>query len=355
MALLSSLSPARSRLDRRESPEISRAVPGLSVVIVNYRQWENTAALVQQVRATACARRGEVEVMVVDNHSPPHRLMRRLRRWPEVSLRRWGRNRGFARAVNEGCRLSRGQWFLLLNPDVQVTPEFVQGALNLARSLDATEPDTGIVGFRLCNADGSDQLSCGSFPTLAGTLARLALPRARRKYRSATASERCRVPWVTGCCLLVRGDCWRDLGGFDESFFLYYEDVDLCRRAWAQGWSVCYEPRLAAVHHSPLHGRTIPASLRLVIRHSLLTYAARHWRRWEFRALARIVRLESWARRLPAWWRKDASEYAVFQELSNLAADLSDGERDRARHRLHRAVRAREEAAACGLASPVVA
>jgi N-acetylglucosaminyl-diphospho-decaprenol L-rhamnosyltransferase len=138
MASLLSLLPARRELVRRESSPALGSVPRLSVVIVNYRQWENTSALVHGVRNTPAARCGEVEVMVVDNHSPPHRLMRQLRRWPEVSLRRWGRNRGFARAVNEGCRLSRGEWFLLLNPDVSVTPEFIQGVLDLAERLDAT-------------------------------------------------------------------------------------------------------------------------------------------------------------------------------------------------------------------------
>jgi len=347
--------PARSELVRGKSPDLARTTPRLSVVIVNYRQWENTAALVRQVRGTGCARRGDVEVMLVDNHSPPHPLLRRLRRWPEVSLRRWGRNRGFARAVNEGCRLSRGEWFLLLNPDVSVTAEFIEGVLHLADRLAATEPDAGIVGFRLRDGDGGEQLSCGSFPTLAGTLAGLAVPRARRKYGACKAQELCRVPWVTGCCLLVRGDCWRDLGGFAEEFFLYYEDVDLCRRAQARGWSVWHEPRLAAVHYSPLHRREVPDSLRLVIRHSLLTYAARHWRRWEFRLLAGIVHLESWARRLWAWWRKDAEGVRVFQELSALAADLTSGDSRAARRRLHRTVRTHEEAAPCGLASPIPA
>jgi GT2 family glycosyltransferase len=270
--------------------------------------------------------------------------MRRLQRWPQVSLRRWGRNRGFARAVNEGCRLSRGQWFLLLNPDVSVTPEFVQGALDLASDLDVTEPTAGIVGFRLQNPDGSTQLSCGSFPSFAGTLAGLVMPRARRKYRAVPAAARCRVPWVTGCCLLVRGDCWRALGGFDEEFFLYYEDVDLCRRARAHGWSVWYEPGLTAVHHSPLHGRTVSPPLRLVIRHSLMTYAARHWRSWEFQTLTRLIRVESWARRLCAWWRSDAASSETFGELSALAADLAAGEGRAARKRLNRTVRRQEEA-----------
>ena len=66
------------------------------------------------------------------------------------------------------------------------------------------------------------------------------------------------MPWVTGCCLLVRRDCWHDLGGFDEDFFLYYEDADLCRRARGRGWSVWYEPGLRVTHFHPLHVRAVP-------------------------------------------------------------------------------------------------
>src|SRR6266566_4946142 len=153
-------------------------IPHLSVVIVNYRLWEETGRLVRQLVAAPCVRSGAAEVVVVDNHSPGHALARRLRRWRRVSLRRWGRNRGFARAVNEGCRLSRGDWFLLLNPDVTLETGFLDAAL---RRIEDLEPDVGIVGFGLRNDDGSPQLSTGPFPTLLGTLARLLLPRHCRK------------------------------------------------------------------------------------------------------------------------------------------------------------------------------
>src|SRR5262249_6075969 len=146
-------------------PQTPARAPRLSVVIVNYCQWPGTAALARQLLTAEPARRGDVEVVVVDNHSPPHRLMARLRRRPGVSLRRWGRNRGFARAVNEGCRLSRGDWFLLLNPDVTVPEGFAQGVLRLIDDL-AGEPRAGVVGFQLRNGDGTQQLSAGPFPTL---------------------------------------------------------------------------------------------------------------------------------------------------------------------------------------------
>src|SRR5947209_8442402 len=82
--------------------------PVLSVVIVNYRQWRNTARLTRQLLDSAAGRAGAAEVVIVDNHSPPHPLRGKLRRTEGVSLRRFGRNHGFARGVNEGCRLTRG-------------------------------------------------------------------------------------------------------------------------------------------------------------------------------------------------------------------------------------------------------
>jgi N-acetylglucosaminyl-diphospho-decaprenol L-rhamnosyltransferase len=322
---------------RRRAPAL--ATPQLSIVIVNYHQWENTTALVRQILRTTAARRGAVEVVVVDNHSPPHPLAARLRRWPGVSLRRWGRNRGFARAVNEGCRLSRGSWLLLLNPDVTLTDGFLDGALLLADQLSANEPRAGVVGFQLRNSDGSRQLSSGYFPTLPGTLAGLMLPRARRKYCALRVRQRCRVPWVTGCCLLLRRDCLGDLGGLDESFFLYYEDVDLCRRARAHGWSVWYEPALTAIHHQPLHRRTVAPALRVMTRHSLLTYGARHWPAWQCRLLAGIVRVEAWGRRWLARWRGDSQAVKVFAQLGALARDFFWGDASAARRRLERVVR----------------
>src|SRR5262249_8797887 len=146
--------------------------PRLSVVIVNYRQWEKTAELVRQLSASPAWRGGSVEIIIVDNHSPAHPVAKKLRRLPGVSLRRWERNHGFARAVNEGCRLSRGDWFLLLNPDMTLSESFVDGVLELADALEASDDRAGIVGFHLRNSDGSQQLSSGPFPTLGSTVFR---------------------------------------------------------------------------------------------------------------------------------------------------------------------------------------
>ncbi len=330
--------PRRGRKAKRSPPQI----PRLSVIIVNYGLWKETGNLLRQLLAAPCVKRGEAEVVVVDNHSKPHPMARRLRRLPAVSLRRWGRNRGFARAVNEGCRLSQGQWFLLLNPDISVSEGFLDRVLLLADRLSSEEPRAGVVGFQLRNSDGSRQLSSGPFPTLAQSLARMALPRARRKYHFIPARKRRRVPWVTGCCLLLRRACLEQLGGLDRDFFLYYEDVDLCQRAQAQGWSVWYEPALRVVHHQPLHDRDVPAALRLLTRHALLTYASKHWPWWQFRLLARLIHCEAWLRGYLANRQGNAGAAELFTELRAIAAELAHGRPDAARKRLHRVVH-REE------------
>src|SRR5262245_50528769 len=177
------LHPSRVTPCRPDAPPafapVRSASPSLSVVVVNYRSWDDIARLVHQLRTSAVCD-GAAEIMIVDNHSPPHPLVSRLRRTEGVSVRRWGRNRGCARGCNEGVRLRLGRWLLLLNPDVTVGDDFLDGVLALTIRLDRDEPRVGIVGLGVRNADGSRKPTTGPFPTLLGTLARLLLPRARR-------------------------------------------------------------------------------------------------------------------------------------------------------------------------------
>lgn len=300
---------------------------GLSVVIVNFCQWKNTARLVRQLRRSAAARTGRAHVQVIDNGSPANRLAGRVARWRGVSVRRCERNLGFAAAVNRGVRTSDGPWVLLLNPDVTVPDGFLDDVHAAAARAEPT--DAGVVGLRLRNRDGSPQPSAGPFPSFARTLAGLIVPRARRKCRVNHGTARREVEWATGGCLLVRRACFEQLGGLDESYFLYYEDVDFCRRAAAHGWGVWFDPGPEATHHWPLHARRVPAPLRLITRHALLTYARRHWSGWQARVLGGAVWAEAAARQLWALARGDADAALCHGELRKLVGDVTNG-RDRA-------------------------
>jgi GT2 family glycosyltransferase len=316
--------------------------PELSVVIVNYRQWQDTLTLVRQLLRGPALHEGFAEVVVVDNHSPTDPAVPRLRRCPGVSLWRARRNRGFAAGANQGCRLSRGRWLLLLNPDMTVDAGFLDRALTTADALTAVDTTTGVIGFGLRHTDGSRQHSFGPFPTPLGSAARLLLPRARRKYHAVAPDHRCRVPWLTGCCLLLRRECFEQLGGFDEDFFLYYEDVDLCRRAAEQGWSVWYEPGLTVMHHRPLHVRAVLPHVRLFTRHAALTYARKHWHRWPARGLARAVGVVAALRRRLAIWHGDGDAAQAYTTLGAVATDLAADRPGSARRRLDRFIRRRE-------------
>jgi GT2 family glycosyltransferase len=315
--------------------------PRLSVLLVNYRRWDDTARLVRQLRAGSAMREGLAEVVIVDNASRPTPHVARLRRIPGVTVVRWRENRGFAVAVNEAAGRARGSYLLLLNPDMTAGPEFLDDVLNRADGLFRDHPEAGIVGYRLRHSDGSPQLSTGTFPTLSQTLTRLLLPRSIRKYRHPGKGVQ-PVDWVTGCCLLARRDCWDDLGGLDPAFFLYYEDVDLCRRARRRGWTVWHDPQAALVHHLPLHRREVPAHLRLVTRHALLTYATKHWSSVECALLAQVILAETLTRISTAWLLGDRATMGIFQELAHLTNDHAAGRYPEARARLLEVVRQQE-------------
>ncbi len=307
---------------RPPRPAVAIETPQLSVVIVNFCQWRNTARLTRQLRRCEAVRRGAAEIVIVDNHSPKSAIPARLRRLSGVSVVKFGRNTGFAKAVNWGSRRSRGEWVLLLNPDVTVPDGFLDHVLESAQRFPAVDPSAGVIGFQLRNRDGSRQASSGAFPTFARTLMGLLKPRSRRKCRHQPETGRQQVPWVTGGCLLVRRDCFEELQGLDEKFFLYYEDVDFCRRAREAGWSVWYDPNLRVTHHFPLHTRQVPAPLRLVTRHALLQYARKHWPRWQQKALGGVVWLEGWARGLMAKWRKQPAVAECYGQLRGLVGDV---------------------------------
>ena len=278
--------------------------PSLSVVVVNYRSWDQTTRLIQQLREG----QDDSELIVVDNDSTGADL-------EDVVLCRSEANLGFARAVNAAWKQSRGRWLLLLNPDVSVAPAFLRQVQNLTLHLEMTEPKVGIVGLAARNSDGSFQPTAGPMPRFTSTIARLLLPRSRRKYYLSRPSHRQNVDWVSGCALLVREECLAQLGGVSTDYFLYYEDVDLCLRAQQSGWLVQHEPGINVTHHSPIASRSVSPTLRVFTRHALMTFAWKYWSTWQAKMICRLVQWEARARR----WRADDSARATFVRLEEIA------------------------------------
>lgn len=327
MALAIPPGEIRTDIERRTPRAPHTKVAKIGVVIVNFCQWRNTNRLVRQLLHSDAIRDGEATIAVVDNASPDDPIAKKLQRLDGVKVELNRRNEGFAAAVNRGAAKVESDWILLLNPDVSVDDGFLDEVVLATEQAVRADATTGVVGFQLRDSDGSPQASAGSFPTFASTLAGLLRPRSRRKCRHLETDSRHDVEWVTGGCLLVRRDCFEELNGLDERFFLYYEDVDFCRRVRETGRSVWYDPSVAIAHHSPLHGRRVSAPLRLMTRHALLAYADRHWKPWQRSLLNRIVRAEASVRGWLALLRGDGVGVACYRELAHQTR--TGGARDR--------------------------
>ena len=264
-------------------------------MIVNYRCWPDVLRLVDSLASEPETLLGECEVVVVDNGSPepvPDRLAGRLPRGVRVVLR--GDNGGFSAGVNAGRGATSGGWLLVLNPDVVPGPGLLGAILGRIQGYAGRAGKApGVVGFGLRNPDGSGQPSVGVFPDLPRTAWEQLIPRARRKYQPEWRLRPGPVDWVTGACMLLDVAMLDDIGGMDENFFLYHEEVDLCRVAKDRGWSVEYDPGVAVVHLHPLQNRAISPKMRVITRHSKLLYFRKHLPRWQFLTLASVVIAEA--------------------------------------------------------------
>jgi len=296
-------------------------------VIVNYNGWDDVLRLVSVLARAPEVVAGTCDVVVVDNASdgtiPPEFAM------PEPGVRLIVRreNGGFAAGVNAGWRTSQSPWLLVLNPDVAPCSDLLGRVLERIERFTNRPAPPGIVGFGLRNADGSRQPSVGAFPSLARSLWGQLIPRNRRKYQAGWRTRSGQVPWVTGACVLLNARMMEQLGGMDEDFFLYYEEVALCHAAQRLGWRVEYDPSVEVVHLRPLQNRRLTPEMRVITRHSKLLYFRKHLPRWQFQSLARIVAGEARLRGLWAsLWRR-TFELRAWRLIGRLARAMRLGSR----------------------------
>jgi N-acetylglucosaminyl-diphospho-decaprenol L-rhamnosyltransferase len=268
--------------------------PVLSIVIVNYGTWPDVIAQTETILSSRPFENGQIEVVVVDNHSPTSPPSNR----PQLHGLTWldmPTNGGFGAGANAGWHTAKGQWLLILNPDVSLTGDFFSHVLALLDEIHSSPSanNAGIVGIGLTNPDGSRQPSVGAFPTVIRGLMELFIPRTRRRYQIVSPQKFGPVDWVTGAFFLVRTRLMHDLNGFDEDYFLYFEETDFCHRARLNGWLTCFEPSLTVCHQKPLQNRSVSPMIRLWTRHSRLLYFRKNRPRLEFRVMLGVVRLEA--------------------------------------------------------------
>ena len=218
--------------------------------------WNAGATLRACLTALSASEGGEPsQVILVDNASTDGSLAGLTSAYPVLEVIQNAKNVGFARAVNQGLRVVRGQFALLLNPDVILLPSAVPRLTQFM----TTHLEVGIAGPRLLDPDGTVQGSARRDPSawtaLFGRSAPLTRlfpnnPVSRRELPTLSVAGDAPVPvdWMSGACLLVRRTAWEQVGLLDERFFLFWEDADWCLRFRRAGWGVYYLPTASGTH-----------------------------------------------------------------------------------------------------------
>jgi GT2 family glycosyltransferase len=213
-----------------------------TVVIVN---WNGAAYLDQLIQSIE--REAPAKIVVVDNNSAD-RSVSIVKQFADVHVIENAENRGFGAAANQGIAVAETPNVLILNVDVYAVP----GSITALQKFLAETNDAGAVAPRLSFPDGSLQLSCRNFPTPFTLFLYLSFLdrifptnyRLRAKDHQSTRS----VEQPMGAAIMIRKKVVDQIGGFDETFFLYMEDVDLCERIIREGWKIYYYPAAEFIH-----------------------------------------------------------------------------------------------------------
>ena len=253
--------------------------PTLSVIIVSW----NVRDLLQRALASVFASWGGepgLEVIVVDNASRDGSVQMLHETFPQVRVIANAENRGFPGGNNQGIAAATGDFLLLLNPDTEVLADALPRMVDYLRA----RPDVGMVGPQLLNADGSVQSSRRHFPTvpvlfLESTWLDKLVPRKHRRYYYAQNRPdhvTQDVDWITGAAMLTRREVIDRIGGMDEGFFMYSEELDWCKRIKTTGWRVVYFPEARIVHYEGKSSEQVVPARHVYFQSSKVRYTRKY-------------------------------------------------------------------------------
>jgi len=261
----------------------------LSIIIVN---WNTARLLVQCIQSIdACRLPFAYEICVVDNASTDDSLQRLRLEFETVRVIANATNVGFAIANNQALAQLNSQYYLLLNSDTLVRPGSIEALVQLADS----HPRLGMAGAQLLNPDGSFQNGHTHFPDLGQEFLVLS-GLGRLIYGSwypSSASEETKGPqvveYLSGACLLVRREAYLEVGGLDEHYFMYAEEMDWCLAMRKAGWQVWYEPKATLIHLGGASSATRRPQRELDLYSSRVRFFRKHYGRFQSEILKLLI------------------------------------------------------------------
>lgn len=264
----------------------------IAIILVNYRMMEDIRQLLSSIKDDLAGADLKVQTVVVDNTSEEGCWLMLKNNFPEVKYLTQENNLGFGKAQNIGLRAVEARYYFILNPDTF----FLPGAKTLERLYQFMEnnPKIGLAGPQLLNSDGSLQYSCYRFPGFWLPLFRRSTlglkPFFRKKIerylmKDFNHQKTQPIDWLMGSAMFARGRALKEVGLFDERFWMYFEDCDLCRRFWEAHWPVYYIHDIKIKHRHGRDSAKISGFFRSIIKNPLTRVHILSWLKyaWKWR------------------------------------------------------------------------
>ena len=246
-----------SAIQTLEKSKNTSSRPELSIIIVNYKTKSLTLNCIRSIYQHLPT--ASFEIIVLDNGSRDNLESFIMQEFPDIKFLEVGWNVGFARANNLGIQNAHGDFILLLNSDTRLMDDTLQSMLDFMQF----HPEIGVLGPRHVDRNHSFVPSCGRFPNFRREIIRKIIhyrlsinDYQLRYFLDQKQSDQSIVDWVSGSCLLVRRKSLMDAGLLDERFFMYFEDIDLCKRIQQKGWRIQYYPEKTILHYGGQSGQT---------------------------------------------------------------------------------------------------
>jgi hypothetical protein len=251
----------------------------VSVIIVN---WNAKDFIAKCLTILATKQNNiKIEIIVVDNNSTDGSFEFIVKKFPQVKLIQNNSNTGFAKANNIGIKNSNGRYLCLINSDVEVLGSCIDQLFNYIER----NPKIGLIGPKILNPDMTMQHSCRTFPSLWNNFcAAVGLSSIFPKYRIfnpeqmlySAGDKICQVDALSGCFLMIRRSALDDVGMLDEDFFIYSEDIDLCKRIRQADWDIVFYPPALAIHYGGGSSSNEPTRFTVEKLKAILQYWKKH-------------------------------------------------------------------------------
>ena len=245
-------------------------MPELSVILVSFNDWIHLEKCLQSLLAVPPGK--NMEVVVVDNNSSDGSPSLVKNQFPNVKLIRNEKNLGFARACNLGIRASVGEFVLFLNNDTIANVQ----ALNVLLDELRKNPSVGAVGPALLSGQKTYQVSFGKKVDFFSEFIQKGFFNLYNAKKLKSDSKVRDVGWLSAACLLARRKALEEAGCFDENYFLYFEDIDLCFKIRQSGWTLWFCPQAQIIHFGGTSTSAVKISSRYHYRKSQIYFYRKH-------------------------------------------------------------------------------